>query len=41
MPWRPFVLRDNEGKVHATGAMRAISFFEQEYVLFGLTDRSS
>src|SRR5438874_839270 len=35
MPWRPFVLRDNEGKVHAAGAMRAISFFEQEYVLFG------
>lgn len=31
----PFVLRHNEGKVHAAGAMRAISFFEQEYVLFG------
>lgn len=30
----PFVLRENEGKVHAAGAMRAISFFEQEYVLF-------
>lgn len=30
-----FVLRDNEGKVHAAGAMRAISFVEQEYVLFG------
>ncbi|MGX9432227.1 hypothetical protein [Bradyrhizobium sp. LeoA1S1] len=30
-----FVLRDSEGKVHATGAMRAISRFEQEYVLFG------
>lgn len=34
MPWRPFVLRDIEGKVHAAGAMRAISSFEQEYVLF-------
>ncbi|MCP3392121.1 prolyl oligopeptidase family serine peptidase [Bradyrhizobium sp. CCGB12] len=31
----PFVLRDSEGKIHAIGAMRAISFFEQEYVLFG------
>lgn len=31
----PFVLRDNEGKVHAAGAMRAISFVQQEYVLFG------
>lgn len=31
----PFVLWDNEGKVHAAGAMRAISFVEQEYVLFG------
>ncbi|MBO4227513.1 prolyl oligopeptidase family protein [Bradyrhizobium neotropicale] len=31
----PFVLRDSEGKVHATGAMRAISAFEYEYVLFG------
>ncbi|MGX9432699.1 hypothetical protein [Bradyrhizobium sp. LeoA1S1] len=31
----PFVLRDSEGKVHATGAVRAISRFEQEYVLFG------
>lgn len=31
----PFVLRENEGKVHAAGAMRAISFVEQEYVLFG------
>ncbi|WP_024512874.1 prolyl oligopeptidase family serine peptidase [Bradyrhizobium sp. ARR65] len=31
----PFVLSDNEGKVHATGALRAISTFEREYVLFG------
>ncbi|WP_407175726.1 prolyl oligopeptidase family serine peptidase [Bradyrhizobium sp. STM 3562] len=31
----PFVLSDNEGKVHATGAVRAISTFEHEYVLFG------
>ncbi|AMA59873.1 prolyl oligopeptidase family serine peptidase [Bradyrhizobium sp. CCGE-LA001] len=32
---QPFVLWDSEGKVHAIGAVRAISFFEQEYVLFG------
>ncbi|WP_247772629.1 hypothetical protein [Bradyrhizobium sp. 192] len=25
----PFVLQDNKGKVHAAGAMRAISFVEQ------------
>ncbi|XIA61986.1 hypothetical protein ACFIOY_19995 [Bradyrhizobium sp. TZ2] len=29
------MLRDNEGKVHATGAMRTISTFEQEYVFLG------
>ncbi|WP_439406740.1 prolyl oligopeptidase family serine peptidase [Bradyrhizobium sp. DASA03076] len=31
----PFVLRDSEGKIHATGAARSISLFEDEYVLFG------
>ncbi|PAY08678.1 S9 family peptidase [Bradyrhizobium sp. UFLA03-84] len=30
----PLVLRDNEGHVHATGVIRAIGFFEHEYVLF-------
>ncbi|MCC8972560.1 prolyl oligopeptidase family serine peptidase [Bradyrhizobium brasilense] len=30
----PLVLRDSEGHVHATGAIRAIGFFEHEYVLF-------
>lgn len=31
---RPFVLRDSEGTVHATGVVSQISTFEQEYVLF-------
>ncbi|MGY4627332.1 prolyl oligopeptidase family serine peptidase [Bradyrhizobium sp. USDA 4486] len=31
----PFVLRDSEGTIHATGALRGISSFEHEYVLFG------
>lgn len=31
----PLVLRDSDGTVHATGAVRAISSFENEYVLFG------
>ncbi|SFQ07660.1 prolyl oligopeptidase [Bradyrhizobium sp. Ghvi] len=31
----PFVLRDSEGRIHATGAVRGISSFEHEYVLFG------
>jgi len=31
----PFVLRDSEGRIHATGAIRSISSFEHEYVLFG------
>ncbi|MBR0868118.1 prolyl oligopeptidase [Bradyrhizobium diazoefficiens] len=31
----PFALRDSEGTVHATGAVRTISTFEYEYVLFG------
>ncbi|UVO30353.1 prolyl oligopeptidase family protein [Bradyrhizobium arachidis] len=31
----PFVLRDSEGTIHATGAVRSISSFEHEYVLFG------
>ncbi|MGY4281929.1 prolyl oligopeptidase PreP (S9A serine peptidase family) [Bradyrhizobium sp. LM2.7] len=31
----PFVLRDNERKVHATGAMRSISSIEREYLLLG------
>ncbi|SDF49724.1 prolyl oligopeptidase [Bradyrhizobium brasilense] len=30
----PLVLRDSEGHVHATGAIRAIGFFEHEYVFF-------
>ncbi len=30
----PIVLRDNRGVVHATGAMRGLSFFESEYVIF-------
>jgi len=30
----PFVLRDSEGHIHATGAARAISSFESEYVVF-------
>ncbi|WGD51003.1 prolyl oligopeptidase family serine peptidase [Bradyrhizobium sp. CB1650] len=30
----PFVLRDSEGHIHATGAIRAISSFESEYVVF-------
>lgn len=29
------MLRDSDGTVHATGAVRAISSFENEYVLFG------
>ncbi len=32
---KPFVLRDSEGTIHATGAVRRIGFFEHEYVLFG------
>ncbi|MGY3238083.1 prolyl oligopeptidase [Bradyrhizobium sp. USDA 4472] len=31
----PFVLRDSEGRIHATGVDRGISSFEHEYVLFG------
>lgn len=31
----PFVLRDSNGLIQAAGAIRAISAFEQEYVLFG------
>ncbi|UGY16878.1 hypothetical protein HAP48_0005040 [Bradyrhizobium septentrionale] len=31
----PFVLRDSEGHIHAAGAIRVISSFEHEYVLFG------
>ncbi|WP_224742080.1 hypothetical protein [Bradyrhizobium sp. 2S1] len=31
----PFALRDSAGTVHATGAVRTISTFEYEYVLFG------
>ncbi|SFN76865.1 prolyl oligopeptidase [Bradyrhizobium sp. Rc3b] len=31
---RPFVLRDREGHIHATGAKRLISSFEYEYVVF-------
>ncbi|UWU67797.1 prolyl oligopeptidase family protein [Bradyrhizobium sp. NC92] len=30
-----FVLRDSEGRIHAIGAIRAISAFEREYVLLG------
>ncbi|MGY4408032.1 prolyl oligopeptidase family serine peptidase [Bradyrhizobium sp. USDA 3315] len=30
----PLVLRDSEGHVHATGAIRSIGFFEYEYVVF-------
>ncbi|WP_249787562.1 hypothetical protein [Bradyrhizobium sp. NBAIM03] len=30
----PFVLRDSKGHIHATGAGRAISSFEFEYVVF-------
>lgn len=30
----PLVLRDSEGRIHATGAVRAISSFECEYVVF-------
>ncbi|MCA1510324.1 prolyl oligopeptidase family serine peptidase [Bradyrhizobium sp. NBAIM01] len=30
----PLVLRDSEGHIHATGAIRAISSFESEYVVF-------
>ncbi|MDA9420914.1 prolyl oligopeptidase family serine peptidase [Bradyrhizobium sp. CCBAU 53380] len=32
---QPFVLHDIEGHIHATGAVRAISSFESEYVVFG------
>ncbi|WP_245508844.1 hypothetical protein [Bradyrhizobium nanningense] len=31
----PFALRDSEGTIHAIGAIRDISSFEHEYVLFG------
>ena len=31
---QPLVLRDNDGHIHATGAVRAISSFESEYVVF-------
>jgi len=31
---QPLVLRDSEGHLHATGAVRAISSFESEYVVF-------
>ncbi|RXG86884.1 prolyl oligopeptidase family serine peptidase [Bradyrhizobium zhanjiangense] len=31
---QPLVLRDSEGHIHATGAVRAISSFESEYVVF-------
>ncbi|MCA1378798.1 S9 family peptidase [Bradyrhizobium sp. IC4060] len=31
----PFVLRDNEGAVHATGAIRVTSRDEREYILLG------
>ncbi|MCC8955699.1 S9 family peptidase [Bradyrhizobium sp. Pear77] len=30
----PLVLRDSEGHVHATGAVRVVRFFEHEYVVF-------
>nr|WP_283809974.1 hypothetical protein [Bradyrhizobium vignae] len=31
---QPLVLRDSEGHIHATGAVRAIGSFETEYVVF-------
>ncbi|MEY9104412.1 prolyl oligopeptidase [Bradyrhizobium yuanmingense] len=31
---QPLVLRDSDGHIHATGAVRAISSFESEYVVF-------
>ncbi|WP_439397012.1 hypothetical protein ACRQ5Q_08290 [Bradyrhizobium sp. PMVTL-01] len=38
---RPLVLRDTEGTIHATGAVRSISSFEHEYVLFGSWPREN
>jgi prolyl oligopeptidase len=30
----PFVLRDNDGRVHGMGAVRGLDFFHRQYVLF-------